>query len=65
MCRLVHLLSFRTLAFRYEGSVFVTYCPDGNVILDGEIMTLREATERVSKGMDFGEDFADCWRCVD
>lgn len=37
----------RHLYWRFDASRFVTLCDDGTVILDGEIMTLGEATSKL------------------
>ena len=44
----VPLHADRHLVLRSDPRVFVTQCPDGSVVLDGRVMSLSEATERVT-----------------
>lgn len=43
----------RHLYWRGDIRIFVTLCDDGNVILDGRVMSLEKATEIVLKRVGF------------
>ena len=45
------------LYWRFDRRLFVTMCCDGNVILDGRVMTLSEATAILLKRSGVKADF--------
>ena len=64
MARIVRLKAMdspRHLFWRGDRNKFVTLCEDGNVILDGSVMTLARATEILLKEKGVPPSFF--WEC--
>ena len=59
---IVDINAYRHLAYKGDRNIFVTVCPDGNVIYNGRIMTLLEVTAFVLG--EPVEDYRERWEVI-